>query len=360
VLNDLHYAVVVGINHYPAFGPLRFARADAEAFSEWLRSPAGGALPSENVRTVTVTELEEKTFAASSDARPTLRDVDDALEWVIDRIRERITARPSDRDGIRIYLYVSGHGVAPSSGEAALLMANATSGRLGEYLDLSRYEEWIRRCGYTGELVIFADCCRQIIAGVPPGNLPPFRVCDRPMGSTLKIVGYAADLGEFAQEPPPTSENDKTRGYFTRALLDGLERARNPRPYGPVTSGSLAPYVREHVAEMTRTLAWQQKAEIVGHLDPPMVFRPPIVATELQQEPRCAVTIRFPAGFAGRVVLRRNDLSVAGDWEMSRGAWRVVLPEGLYVVQPDGASSGTAFIADGRIRAIGRDVDIQL
>lgn len=44
-------AVVVGISDYqdPAIPDLQFAHRDAEAFAAWLKSPAGGGVPEENI-----------------------------------------------------------------------------------------------------------------------------------------------------------------------------------------------------------------------------------------------------------------------------------------------------------------------
>ncbi|MBK9337464.1 MAG: caspase family protein [Lewinellaceae bacterium] len=45
-------AVVVGISNYqdPGIPDLKYAHRDAEAFANWLRSPAGGSVPEDNVR----------------------------------------------------------------------------------------------------------------------------------------------------------------------------------------------------------------------------------------------------------------------------------------------------------------------
>jgi hypothetical protein len=51
-MNDHHYAVVVGINRYPGLSDLTGARADAEAFAQWLEDGDGGALPAANIRRV--------------------------------------------------------------------------------------------------------------------------------------------------------------------------------------------------------------------------------------------------------------------------------------------------------------------
>src|SRR3989337_3461357 len=109
-LNDLHYAVVVGINRYPGIGDLSGARADAEALGEWLRDPDGGGLPASNVKTVSVTETEEAGFAGARGARPTRDEIDYALQDVRDAVRTKLGADQQLWEKTRLSLYVAGHG----------------------------------------------------------------------------------------------------------------------------------------------------------------------------------------------------------------------------------------------------------
>jgi hypothetical protein len=44
-VNDLHFAVVVGINRYPGIKDLKYARDDAERFRDWLVDLEGGGVP---------------------------------------------------------------------------------------------------------------------------------------------------------------------------------------------------------------------------------------------------------------------------------------------------------------------------
>ncbi len=82
-------AVVVGISDYqdPAIPDLRFAHRDAEAFVQWLRSPAGGGLPEDNVQPL----LNEQA---------TLGNMYKQLDWLVEQSRE----------GDQAVIYFSGHG----------------------------------------------------------------------------------------------------------------------------------------------------------------------------------------------------------------------------------------------------------
>jgi len=82
-------AVVIGISDYqdPAIPDLQFAHLDAEAFAEWLRSPAGGSVPEANIRLLL-------------NGQATIGNMYKELEWLVEQSRE----------GDRAVIYFSGHG----------------------------------------------------------------------------------------------------------------------------------------------------------------------------------------------------------------------------------------------------------
>ena len=82
-------AVVVGISDYqdPGIPDLRFADRDAEAFANYLRSPAGGALDGDHLKVLT-------------NQQATMGKVAAALDWLLDVCQE----------GDQAIIYFSGHG----------------------------------------------------------------------------------------------------------------------------------------------------------------------------------------------------------------------------------------------------------
>ena len=64
------YAVVVGISDYQdkEIPDLRFADKDAEAFANFLRSPAGGALDGDHIQVLTNTQATAGRIAEALDA----------------------------------------------------------------------------------------------------------------------------------------------------------------------------------------------------------------------------------------------------------------------------------------------------
>ncbi len=81
------WAVIVGVSQYQHINSLRFAGDDANAFYNYLLSPAGGSVPQSNIQLL----LNDKA---------TLGQVDRALANLIDFVK------PNDR----VFLYFSGHG----------------------------------------------------------------------------------------------------------------------------------------------------------------------------------------------------------------------------------------------------------
>jgi len=83
-------AVVVGISDYQdaAIPDLRFADRDAEAFADWLRSPAGGGVPEENIRLL----INNKATVGQTAVA--------LIDWLLE----------STMPGDRVIIYFSGHG----------------------------------------------------------------------------------------------------------------------------------------------------------------------------------------------------------------------------------------------------------
>jgi hypothetical protein len=349
-VNDAHYAVVVGINRYPGIGDLGGARRDAEQFAAWLLDPEGGALPPENVKRVWVTEDDEAGYATPQGARPTHDEIDYALEAARDDFQPKLDADPTVWDRSRIYLYVAGHGFAPQGGEGALLLANATSGALSRNVELFQYRRWCTTCAFFREVIVFADCCRTRVRSAAPGFGPRLDECPAPwMGkSSTWLIGYGSTLGKPTYELPTPGADDEARGYFTRALLDGLRGGAARDDSGVITAAKLSGFVKTVVAEQTSAQPFPQEAQIHGEFTEEIRFGAPAAP------PKRAVTIVLPAAAqAARVVKDGSELAV---WDGADRDWRVELADGLYEVE----AGGVALANDGLFKVAGKDRRVEL
>ncbi|GAA3133105.1 caspase domain-containing protein [Streptomyces rectiviolaceus] len=296
-MNDLHYAVVVGINRYPAIGDLQGARGDAVRFRDWLVDSDGGAVPEGNVALVTASKEEELTADFMS-AVPTREVVNRALYEIHRAVAQAIAELPGEQQfdawqRTRLYLFLAGHGIGLADNSAGLLMANAAIDLLGNHVAVRPYLDWYVAASPFREIVCFADCCRTGYRGSPPFG-PPFSGTTQDPEDVDCFVGFATALGDPAyeeQHPDP----DLARGHFTTALLDGLRggAARN----GLITSDSLSDYVVRHVEDRTQTMLVPQRPRFTKG-NAPMLF-----AGELAVQ-AYPVKLCFPDGFRGWVQLR--------------------------------------------------------
>lgn len=313
-MNELHFAFVAGIDHYPWISDLQGPSRDAAAFRDWLVAPEGGGLPEGNV-----------TFLQSSEgAKPTRSDLVTALFETNDQVTEAIGDDPEKFKASRLYLFMAGHGIAPSGGDAALLPANARRELFGENLEVLKCRNWYTECGLVGELVIFCDFCRNRINLAESGPLG-FTRCASSKGKVETFTGYATAYDrpayeQFEDQVPP----DERRGFFSTALLEGLNGAGAVN--GEVTSETLEAYVRQRVRELTAGLVPEQDARFPQDLGRPLRFGSgkPVI-------PHRTVTISVDEAHDPLTLLDYKHEPIAS-WTPESTPWQVSVPDGLYAV----------------------------
>jgi uncharacterized caspase-like protein len=328
-VNDLHYAIVVGINRYPGIGNLSGARADAEAFADWLVNPDGGGLPPENVHKVLVTDDEEALITRTRGARPTHDEIDYALEAVRDALKAKLEADPSSWDRTRVYFYAAGHGFAPQGGEGALFMANADAESLERNIELAEYRKWWTTCAWAQEVVVLADCCRTRFRSSARGFGPRVKECEAPWGgkSSKYLIGYGAAIAKDTYEFPTPQNDDQARGYFTRALLEGFRSAKRDAT-GRIPATALATHVTKILYDSTQHEPFPQEAKIDGSKNEEIWFGSTLAPTKRE------VTIAFPADFSGSAKVLASGGRELATWDRTR-PWRLELDDGLYEVAAD-------------------------
>src|ERR1041384_3165065 len=180
--NPLHYALVLGIDQYPGINNLNSPSQDAKSFYDWLLG--GGGVPPTNIEHI---QTPATPLMDVITAEPTRDKVNQALRRLHEAVKESTATKPLDWLNSRLYIYVSGHGIAPDGTEAALLMANAAPGYWAENIPCDTYRRRYEICQYFHEVVIFADCCRLLRASqfFPP----PFNREDH-MGTVNSFLGF--------------------------------------------------------------------------------------------------------------------------------------------------------------------------
>lgn len=340
-----HYAVVVGIDAYPALPSLTGARSDALAFREWLLK---SGVPERNIRVV-VSDPKLK-FNGPDEAIPTRQLVDAALRELMVAVRHDGGHAADAWERTRLYVYLAGHGMAGMGAETAVLMANARLEVLGDSIPASLYMRYFEDAQLFHEVVFFADCCRVPNLTLQPLG-PPFGRVLGQNGQVRTVLGLATEFGTYSYESTrEASQANAARGHFTRALLEGLDgRAVDPESR-QIDSSSLAKYLRRRVTDLTSSVAHaRQVAQVIAEQGLPVVF-----AVNLDV-PTWRVEIQFPPEWRGGAILRSSTeiehCKAVGE------LWTVHLPDGLYEVV---AEDGTVFAQEGLFRVKGASRVVQL
>jgi tetratricopeptide (TPR) repeat protein len=138
------YAVVIGISKYQSDGisQLQFANRDAQMFFNYLRSPAGGTVPQENIRLLL-------------DSSATNAAVYNALSWLTETVQ---------KDDL-VYFYFSGHGDMESETARRLGFLLAVNTPSTNYInnairieDLNYYANTLSA---KAKVIIITDACHS-------------------------------------------------------------------------------------------------------------------------------------------------------------------------------------------------------
>lgn len=304
-----HYALVIGIDHYPRFRSLKGARKDAEDFHDWLiDKDNGGGVPTANV---------ELVLSKENPVRPIHDDIDDALEKLLS------TARGDGGDK-RLYLYFSGHGLGRSNFGADLCLASWSKQRRAMALDSMCYLELVMGCGYFKEVVFLLDCCR--VREMRSTALPPTIEFPAPgdgAPACRSFIGYATEFMNAAYEAETglTEGESDVRGHFTRALIDALKGAA-AEPIGGVRASKLKEYLEVNTPLIAKASNHVQKSEVVngldGEIDPLFGYaKPP------QQSSGFAVNIVFTSVASGEAVVEDGQLRVLKSGDITTGPWSI-------------------------------------
>ncbi len=291
------------------------------------------------------------------DARPRCAHIYSAIKPFKDRMEEVREDDVVAWENSRLYFYVSGHGFSSSASDVALLTADARKGDWN-HVSCEMLVEHFRSVQSFHELVVFADCCRDRVPTVAPSG--PF--WEKPdtlyAGSTRDILGFATGYGSKAFEPGVDA--DDQRGYFTKALLEGLGgRARNPD--GDVDTTSLEAYVIPRLEELTtnKPLVEVQEAEMHGHNFKlvPGEWLPAPEALDLQ-----AVTLRFSqAPPTPLAVFQSEDPAEQRAEALATGEpWVLQLKTGVYQVRQLDGEEIPGLNQHGYFTVLGEALDVDL
>lgn len=257
---NLHdYGLVIGINEYPDYNPLQGAVADANSFYDWLiDKQTGGGLDAKNCVLITSAKPQ------SDPPTPYQALIDGEFKRFLKRLSQ------TDDQQNRIYFYFSGHGLGLDTTNVGLCLAE-WSKRFSPNaaLESNGYLEYFKQLGKFREVFFFLDCCRvrEINATriLPPTLAPEDGKPAEDSPDVKAGILYATDFLNVAKEAALDLDNAarEIRGYFTQALIDGLNGDAASAP-GGVTLRSLQSYLeRELPARSKRVNDFEQKPKFV-------------------------------------------------------------------------------------------------
>ncbi len=222
-------AVVVGISEYAdeRIPDLRFAHADAQAFADFLKSPAGGELPDENIVLLT-------------NGMATAGRIVAALDWLINE----------SASGDRAFLYFSGHGDVErltrfQRGYLLAVDAPATTYMAGGTIAVTILEDIVTTLSEAGiQVVVVTDACRagKLAGSANGGARATTSALAQQFAHEVKVLSCQPD--EFSLEGEQWGGG---RGCFSFHLLDGLTGLADRNGDGTVSLLEIGKYLDEHV-----------------------------------------------------------------------------------------------------------------
>ena len=239
------YAVVVGISDYQDEGipDLRFADRDAEAFANYLRSPAGGSLDNDHLQILTNVNATMANFAA-------------ALDRLLDVSRE----------GDEAIIYFSGHGDVERktiSQPGYLLCWDAPSRvyMAGGAFNLRDLQEVVATLSLQKKVkvVVVTDACHAgKLAGANIGGAQATTAnLARQFANEVKIL--SCQPNEFSLEGEQWGGG---RGVFSYHLVDGLYGLADRNADGAVSVFEIGRYLEDRVS--TEAAPQNQMPMVVG------------------------------------------------------------------------------------------------
>jgi tetratricopeptide (TPR) repeat protein len=198
------FAMVMGISTYKYVRPLTYADKDAEMFRDFLKSPAGGKLPEDNVYML----LNDQATSANFYSR--------GFQWL--KVKKL-------QKGDRLFIYLAGHGDAIDEDQFFYLAYDCNpAGDKNNYLvggaiQLYNLKKKIAAETAKGVDVYFImDACRsnELPGGTEGQNFLNSAISEKRAG---EIIMLATGAGQESLEDASIGSG---HGLFTYYLVDGL------------------------------------------------------------------------------------------------------------------------------------------
>jgi Caspase domain len=230
--NNTDFAIIVGINDYQELKNLNGPVDDAIAFRDWLLSPMGGDMPPDNCKFIS---------AGRNPYIPTQDLIDNALNEIIG---------PDGGDYRRLYFFFAGHGIGIDWNTNGLCLPSWTNRFRNKSISSKGYLDYTVGSSFFQEIYFFLDCCRDRL--INAYAMPPTLGYAKPRGQGVaSLVLYASDFDNAAGESIDEDTQSTIRGYFSRALIAGLNGAAADAN-GTITATGLVNFTQRKTLELAQ------------------------------------------------------------------------------------------------------------
>ncbi|MDB5513601.1 MAG: hypothetical protein JWQ17_359 [Tardiphaga sp.] len=242
------WALVVGIANYPRYGKtpaepnnLRAPINDAIAMEKFLREQLG-------VKNITLLTSVQNNGAAwvERPPRPVRDDIDQWITDLVVKSDENVNAGKGPQVGRRLYLYFSGHGLAPEKSKRALVTSNALAKTFIDHVMATAWQDNLSNSLFFSEYVLWMDFCSQAQVTLIP-SLPPFQITEALNPPAPQFTACAAAFPLQAIELP-LGPGGEFHSVFTYELLRGLRGAAINPATGGIRTRDLTAYLFKAVA----------------------------------------------------------------------------------------------------------------
>jgi Caspase domain len=345
-------ALVVGINVYPGLTTLSGAENDAHAFHEWVTDPNGGRVDPKNALLLLSSKFTPPPTGAA-DARPAKQELEDFFTQVENSAQENNQAGQGLKAGNRFWMFLSGHGFAPSLNLSGVLMANAQQGVSHNFAAML-WADRLYEGGWFDDVILFQDACRERFAAAAL-TPPTLDLRQAPSAQRRRrFYAFSAKDMKLSKEIPMPQDGDKVRGVFSVTLLQGLRLARDPQT-GSITTPQVRSYLQANMknllspADLTDDDIARMPEVLESEPFDLVAAPPPAPVPDFPVQ----ITISTPGG-AGKILA--GDLTkIVAQANPAPAVWPLRLPRGLYKAAVDGSGEQNfeisgALLPDGSMR----------
>lgn len=228
------FAMIMGISKYKHIRPLTYADKDAEMFRDFLKSPAGGKLPDENIYCL----LNEQALAANFFVQ--------GFKWLKAKTLQK---------GDRLFIYLAGHGDAIDEDQFFYLAYDCNpAGDKNNYIVSGAIQMTNIKIKITKEVAkgvevyLIMDACRS---NELPGGSEGQSFFNQAVSETRagEVIMLAAGAGQESLEDASIGNG---HGLFTYYLVDGLSGLADTEQDNKITLQEIQRYVDKNVPSVAQ------------------------------------------------------------------------------------------------------------